>query len=104
VTRSQSRPHSSGIRSVNNVSFISDTESNVNASPRQLKKVDILQELIRKYIHLFQLLARLSSDLNDLESITGFKPNKNDPSTSLATTLIRLTDHVKQVDKKNIFV
>jgi hypothetical protein len=43
--------------------------------------------------------------LNNLESITGFKSNKNDlstysSSTALATALIKLVGHVKQVRKK----
>lgn len=55
----------------------------------------------------FQLLDRLSIDLHELETITGFKSDKNDPSlntqsntcsTALVTALIALTGHVKQVN------
>ncbi|CAF3933401.1 unnamed protein product [Adineta steineri] len=96
---SQSRPQSSGTRPANNVSFMSDTskiggktigiESTSNPSANQLK----------------QLLDRLSSELNDLEMITGFKSDKNTSSlnnqsntcsTALVTALISLTGHVKQ--------
>ncbi|CAF3556753.1 unnamed protein product [Rotaria socialis] len=96
---SQVRQQSAGTRSVNNVSFMSDvskpggktavTESTGNLSTNQLK----------------QLLDRLSSDLHDLETITGFKADKNDASlnvqsntcsTALVTALIALTGHVKQ--------
>ncbi|CAF3528209.1 unnamed protein product [Rotaria sordida] len=96
---SQSRQQSAGVRSVNNVSFMSDisktggkttgTESTGNLSTNQLKL----------------LLDRLSSELHELETITGFKPDKNDSSltnqsntcsTALVTALITLTGHVKQ--------
>ncbi|CAF2506563.1 unnamed protein product [Rotaria sp. Silwood2] len=96
---SQSRQQSTGARSVNNVSFMSDvsktggkttgTESTGNLSTNQLKL----------------LLDRLSSELRELETITGFKSDKNDPSfnnqsntcsTALVTALIALTGHVKQ--------
>ncbi|CAF1175293.1 unnamed protein product [Rotaria sp. Silwood1] len=96
---SQSRQQSAGTRSVNNVSFMSDvsktgaktngTESTGNLSTNQLK----------------QLLDRLSSELRELETITGYKSDKNDPSfnnqsntcsTALVTALIALTGHIKQ--------
>ncbi len=46
--------------------------------------------------------------MNNLESITGFKSNRNDlssysSSTALATALIRLVGHVKQVRKEILF-
>ncbi|CAF1236696.1 unnamed protein product [Adineta steineri] len=79
------------IRSRNKVSFIThneksnDIEPNLHTSPNQLKK----------------LFDRLSSELNDLESMTNFKSNKNDLSSNtcssaLITALITLTGHVKQ--------
>ncbi|CAF2947726.1 unnamed protein product [Rotaria sp. Silwood2] len=97
---SQSRQQLNGIRSTNSVSFVSDglkpdgqsnnTESNMNTSSDKLKK----------------LLDRLSSELNDLESLTGFKSNTNvlsshTCSTALATALITLTGHVKQCTPKS---
>ncbi|UJR10099.1 hypothetical protein I4U23_014321 [Adineta vaga] len=78
-------------RSMNKVSFNShtekctDNESNMNTSPIQLRK----------------LLDHLSMELNDLESMTGYKPNRHDLSSNtcsfaLTNALITLTGHVKQ--------
>ncbi|CAF3545179.1 unnamed protein product [Rotaria sp. Silwood1] len=92
---SQSRQQINNTRSTNSVSFMSDrlktngqsntTESNINTSSDKLKKI----------------LDRLSLELNDLESMTGFKSNTNvlsshTCSTALATALITLTGHIKQ--------
>ncbi|CAF4628941.1 unnamed protein product [Rotaria sp. Silwood1] len=93
---SQSRQQiNNNTRSTNSVSFMSDrlktngqsntTESNINTSSDKLKKI----------------LDRLSLELNDLESMTGFKSNINvlsshTCSTALATALITLTGHIKQ--------
>ena len=59
----------------------------------------------KKEIVLFQLIIRLSSELYNLETMTGFESNKTDllsnsSSTTLANALLGLVGHVKQVIMK----
>ncbi|CAF0861805.1 unnamed protein product [Adineta ricciae] len=79
------------VRAMSKVSFnahtekSNDHESNMNTSSIQLRK----------------LLDRLTTELSDLESMTGYKPTRNDLSSNtcslaLATALLTLTGHVKQ--------
>ncbi len=98
TTRSQSRPYSNHTH----VSFMSDKSNNIDSSSGQFKKVQIIEYINSFEYYLFQLLINLSSELNNLQSITGFKTNKNDlsiysSSTALAIALIGLVGHVKQV-------
>ena len=115
--QSQSRPSAinQATRSTNNVSFLSDVskaatksnafESTAPVSSTHLKLVKIKQRnhSIVTNPNEFQLLDRLSIELNELETITGYKSEKTDSSsntcsTALVTALLNLTGHVKQVN------
>ncbi|CAF1381588.1 unnamed protein product [Adineta ricciae] len=98
---SQSRQPSNGVRSTNNVSFMSDTSK---FGSKTTPTTDLTNNTTSTH-QLKMLLDRLSHELHDLESITGFKSDKtnsslhnqaNTCSTALVTALISLTGHVKQ--------
>ncbi|UJR35954.1 hypothetical protein I4U23_028695 [Adineta vaga] len=98
---SQSRQQSNGTRPVNNVSFMSDTSKLIGKTTTPTD----LTNNTSSTNQLKTLLDRLSYELNDLETITGFKSEKtnsslhnqaNTCSTALLTALISLTGHVKQ--------
>ena len=112
TTASRPATANNGARSTNNVSFLSDvskavTKTNGTESAPQLKSVRTsIRESRSK--PLFQLLDRLSSELNELEGITGYKSERSDSSsntcsTALVTALLNLTGHVKQVEESPRF-
>ena len=88
----------------NSVSFMADSSKKINASsPQSLSKVTSQPSLFLALVRSLarQLLDSLWLELNDLESITGFRRSAHDTSNTcsaaLVSALLALTGHVKQV-------